>query len=183
MTVISRRSLLTGVAGLAACSLPVAASAYTKAEIDSNVSAALEQLRKVNGAPDLMSRALGYLVMADVKKAGLLVGGEYGEGTLFVGGAPTDYYSVAAASFGLQAGIQRSNQALFFMTEKALKDFRTADGWTAGADAEITIPDNGVGVNVSTHTQNKPVIGIIFGREGLMAGASLEGAKFSRIYR
>ncbi len=182
----SRRTFLSGVGlGLAAAlSAPQLARAADKAEIDAAVARALQELRTtVSGAEDLISRSQGYLIMADVRKAGFVIGGEYGEGTLFVGNAPVDYYSVAAASFGLQAGIQRSHQVLFFLTEPALRQFRTDDGWTAGAEVEVALPDNGIGANVDTVTANRPVIGFIFGREGLLAGASLDGAKYSRIYR
>ena len=39
-------------------------------------------------------------------KAGLLIGGQAGDGALRVGGRTLGYYSIAAASFGLQAGAQ-----------------------------------------------------------------------------
>lgn len=180
----TRRVLIGAAAGVCGAALAGRAWAASREEIDRKVEAALRELQtSVRGAADLLPRAQGYLILADVTKAGLLLGGEYGEGTLFVGGAPVEYYSVAAASFGLQAGVQRSHQALFFMTEAALRNFRTADGWQAGADIEITVPDDGIGFNVNTDTVNRPVFGFIFGREGLLAGASLEGAKYSRIFR
>jgi lipid-binding SYLF domain-containing protein len=176
--------MAAGAAAILGAALSPQAHAKSAAEIDRSVGEAIAEMRRsVRGADELMGRAKGYLIMADVTKAGLLIGGEYGEGTLFVGGAPVEYYSVASASFGLQAGVQRSHQALFFMTETALRNFRTADGWQAGADLELAIPDDGFGFNVNTDTANRPVIGFIFGREGLLAGASLEGAKYSRIYR
>ncbi|HEU0223220.1 MAG TPA: lipid-binding SYLF domain-containing protein [Paracoccaceae bacterium] len=183
MTALTRRALVAGAGALIGLGL-APARASTKAEIDEAVARAIKEMRAtVKGASDLMARARGHLIMADVKKAGFVIGGEYGEGILYVGGAPVDYYSVAAASFGLQAGVQRSHHALFFMTEGALRNFRTADGWQAGADVEIVVPEDGIGLNVNTDTANRPVIGFIFGRQGLMAGASLEGAKYSRIYR
>lgn len=184
MISLTRRTFVCGLAAAGGFIAGTRARAGSRAEIDANVAVAIRELRaRVRGAEELMERAKGYLIMADVKKAGLIVGGEYGEGTLFVGGAPVEYYSVAAASLGLQAGVQRSHQAIFFLTEQALQRFRTADGWQAGADIEITVPDDGIGLNVSTTTANRPVIGFVFGREGLMAGASLAGAKYSRIYR
>jgi lipid-binding SYLF domain-containing protein len=181
MTTISRRAFI----GIAAAALAAgSARAASRAGIDAAVARAIAELSlSVTGAAELMERAKGYLVMADVTKAGLLVGGEYGEGTLFVGGAPVEYYSVAAASLGLQAGVQRSHQVLFFLTEAALLSFRTADGWEAGADVELTMPDDGLGLNLNTISANRPVVGFIFGRNGFLAGASLEGAKYSRIVR
>ncbi|MEM8742686.1 MAG: YSC84-related protein [Pseudomonadota bacterium] len=184
MTGLSRRRALAGAAALAFGAAGGAARAASSRAIDTKVDTALNVLKtKIGGADELLGRAKGYLIMAEVTKAGLLVGGEYGEGRLFVGGAPVEYYSVAAASIGLQLGVQWSHQALFFMTETALRGFRTADGWTASADAEIAIVDDGIGLRLDSQTTNRPVIGFVYGREGLLAGASIEGAKFSRIYR
>ncbi|GIX14348.1 MAG: twin-arginine translocation pathway signal sequence domain-containing protein [Paracoccaceae bacterium] len=184
MNAINRRAVLAGAAAFCGIGIGRAARAASRAEIDRNVAEAIAQMRaRIRGVDELMQRAKGYLIMAGVTKAGFLVGGEYGEGVLFVNGVPVEYYSVAAASIGLQAGVQRSNQALFFMTEDALRAFRTADGWTASADVEIAIVDDGLGLQLDSQTLNRPVIGFVFGREGLLAGASLEGAKYSRIHR
>jgi lipid-binding SYLF domain-containing protein len=184
MNSMTRRAVLAGTAASVVAATGLAADASSRTKIDRDVADAIAMMEtRIRGARELMNRAKGYLIMAGVTKAGLLVGGEYGEGTLFVGGAPVEYYSVAAASIGLQAGVQRSHQALFFMTEDALRDFRTADGWTASADAEIAIVDDGIGLQLDSQTLNRPVIGFVFGREGLLAGASLEGSKYSRIVR
>lgn len=184
MTGTTRREFLA----ISAAAVPVlaagSAGAATKSEIDHRVSKALDGLRAaVRGTDDLIRRAKGILIIPGVRKAGFIVGGEYGEGSLLIDRATVGYYSVAAASFGLQAGVQRSNQALFFMTETALRDFRVADGWTVGVDAEVSAPTDGIGVRLDSQTANQPVIGIVFGREGLMAGASFEGSKYSPIYR
>ena len=44
------------------------------------------------------------LVFPNVLKAGVGVGGEYGEGALLVGGKTGAYYNIAAASIGFQLG-------------------------------------------------------------------------------
>ncbi|MEM9049308.1 MAG: YSC84-related protein [Pseudomonadota bacterium] len=184
MTRLTRREVLTGVTAAALSVSAGQAHASSAAKIDVKVDAALNLLRtKIGGSDELLRRAKGYLIMAEVTKAGFVVGGEYGEGRLFVAGAPVGYYSVAAASVGLQLGVQWSHQALFFMTESALRGFRTADGWTASADAEIAIVDDGIGLQLDSQTSNRPVIGFVYGREGLLAGASVAGSKYSRIYR
>jgi lipid-binding SYLF domain-containing protein len=123
------------------------------------------------------------LVMPDIVKGGFLIGGAYGEGALRIDGRTEGYYSLAAASVGLQLGVQSSKQALLFMTDDALARFRNADGWVAGADAEVTIPGDGLHTGLSTKTSKPPVIAIVFGQDGVLAGASVSGAKYSRINR
>ena len=83
-------------------------SAKTAKEINSEVNAALELfLQQVKGGKELLNTAKGVLIMPNIVKAGLGVGGEYGEGALRIGGKTVDYYSIAAGSVGLQIGAQK----------------------------------------------------------------------------
>ncbi|TVQ58349.1 MAG: twin-arginine translocation pathway signal [Rhodobacteraceae bacterium] len=179
MPMPTRRGFLAG-----ATLAPLAGPALASAEIEARVDRALREMRaRVAGAAELEGQAKGLLMMPNIIKGGLIFGGAYGEGALRVGGVTEGYYSFAAATFGFQLGVQRIRYALFFMTDGALADFRRADGWTVGADAEVTFPGDGVNLQLSSQTQRRPVIGVVFGQDGLMAGASFQGAKFSRIVR
>lgn len=182
----TRRGALALLAGaLLALPLlgPAPAGATEEADvIDLRVKHAIDRLqRSVPGATELMNRAKGVLIVPGITKAGLLVGGAYGEGALLVNGATVGYYSLASASVGLQAGVQKFDQALFFMTTAALEKFRRSKGWELGADAEVVVPDQGLSTGLTTTTAQAPVIAVTFGQGGLMAGVSLEGAKYTRI--
>ena len=178
----SRRTLMAFSA--AAVMAAPAARAADADVIEARVERALQELfATVDGAAELYENAKGVLIMPDVTKAGFLVGGAYGEGALRVGGQTVGYYSVAAASFGFQAGVQSTKQALFFLTDEALEGFRKADGWEIGADAEFTIPGKGMNIGVDSTTRQAPVVAVVFGQDGIMAGASIEGAKYSPIVR
>ena len=135
----------------------------------------------VQGASELIQKASGILVIPLVTEAGFIYGASYGRGALRVFGATVDYYSTANASFGLQAGAQQYAHALFFMTEDALNNFRRSSGWAAGADIEYAISSNGSAWTPETTTAFAPVIGMVFGQAGLIAGASVEGTKYTRI--
>ena len=188
----SRRSFLAGLAA-SPLLLPMGtapARAANASVIDARVTLAFDRLfAEVAGARDLARRAHGILMMPDVVKGGFILGGAYGEGALRLNegdgryGRTAEYYSMGAASVGFQAGIQTTSHALFFMKETALNRFRRADGWEVGADAEVTFPNAGANVGIDSTTQNKPIVGVIFGQDGLLIGASLEGAKYSRIIR
>jgi lipid-binding SYLF domain-containing protein len=67
------------------------------------------------------------------------------------------------------------------MTEDALMGFRRSNGWAAGADVEYVFRDQGENIRAETTTATSPVLAVIFGQAGLLAGASLEGVKYSRI--
>lgn len=180
----TRRALI--VAATAACAVTAAgpAAAASAREIDADVDAAIRKLYdSVPGAKDLAALAKGMLIMPDVIKGGLIIGGSYGEGALRVGGATDGYYSVAAASVGYQIGVQSTSHALFFMTDEAMERFRASQGWELGADAEFTVPGDGISLNLDSTSVRTPVIAVIFAQDGLLAGASLEGAKYTRINR
>lgn len=191
MTISRRRALQALATTAAAAALPALPANAASAEvIDARVNLALGKLwQQVPGSQELATRAKGMLVMPNVVKGGLIVGGAYGEGALRLNdpvsgyGPSVAYYSVSAASIGLQAGIQKTSHALFFLTDNALAKFRRADGWEVGADAEVTFPDAGLNIGVDSTSFEKPVIGFVFAEDGLLIGASLQGAKYSLLQR
>jgi lipid-binding SYLF domain-containing protein len=86
----SHRSKVIAVAALALLAAAFgarSARAATAKEIDAKVDAALDRFfGEVKGAKELFQKAQGVCVFAGVIKAGLGIGGEYGEGALRVGG-------------------------------------------------------------------------------------------------
>lgn len=162
----------------------VSANAGSKAEIDTDVQFALTAFYNLDpGNKELASKAAGVLVFPSIVKAGFFVGGDYGEGVLQVDGKTVDYYSTAAISFGLQIGAQSRSEVILFMDKDALENFRVNDGWAAGLDGSVAVMDNGAGKGIDTETAQKPIIAFIFSNKGLMGNLTLEGSKFSKIYR
>jgi lipid-binding SYLF domain-containing protein len=170
------------VAAMALALVPVvSAHAKTAAEIDASADAALVRFKEdVQGADEYLKAAKGVLIMPEVKKAGLVVGGQWGEGALRVGSKTVGYYRMDAASVGFQAGYQEANFVFVFLNQSALDQFRAAKGWTAGVDAGITVVDVGTGVSADTLKGKDAVVGFVYGKEGLMGGWSLKGAKFTK---
>lgn len=169
-----------------------AARAEDAAVIDTRVNLALRQLFEERpGTRDLAAKAHGVLVMPRIVKGGFIVGGRYGEGALRMDvgqgedglGRTVAYYSLGGASVGFQAGLQESTQALFFLDEGALERFRSSEGWTAGVDAEVTILDQGATLTTSSQVAQQPILAFVFDQDGLMAGASIEGSKYTLIER
>jgi lipid-binding SYLF domain-containing protein len=162
--------------------LPVgAAHAKTAGEIDASVDAALADFRKsVKGAEEYLSSAKGVLVVPEAQKVGFIVGGQWGEGALRIGGNTADYYRMEAGSVGFQAGYQKANYVFVFLTQEALDKFRASEGWAAGADTGVTVADASLGASVNTLKGKASIVAFIFGREGLMGGYSLKGEKFTK---
>lgn len=160
------------------------ANAASKEEIDSDVKEVLKDFGYLNaGNKELLDKANGILVFPSVVKAGFVVGGEYGEGSLQMDGKTVSYYSIASASVGLQLGAQERAEIILFMDKNALDKFVASDGWSAGVDGSIAVVDAGTGKGLSTETIKDPIIAIIMRNRGLMANLSFEGAKISKINR
>src|SRR3989339_2101017 len=120
--------------------------AKTAGEIDASVDASLERFHKeVKGAEEFLKSAKGVLVLPGVIKGGLIIGGEYGEGALRIGGKTVDYYSTAAASIGFQLGAQAKSIVVLFTNESALQKFRASEGWKVGVDGSVALVDIGAG--------------------------------------
>jgi len=158
--------------------------AKTAKQIDAEVNAALKLFsQQVKGGKEFLNAAKGILVIPNIIKAGLGVGGEYGEGALRIGGKTVEYYSLAAGSVGFQIGAQKTNLILIFMEEEALKIFRSSSGWKVGVDGSITFIDVGKGKSLDTLNIKDPIVAFMFGQKGLMANATIEGAKFTKLVR
>ncbi|MBC7132775.1 MAG: twin-arginine translocation pathway signal [Roseovarius sp.] len=184
MSNLTRRGFTLGALvsapALAACNNGVGSEGA--ARIDARVNATLDYMySNYPGTRDLADQAAGMLVMPVVTQAGLIVGGGFGRGALRINNVTVDYYSATKGSVGLQAGAQQFAHVLFFMTEDALRNFRRSSGWAAGADIQYVFSDRGETLRTETTTANAPVLAVIFGQAGLMAGISLEGMKYTRI--
>jgi lipid-binding SYLF domain-containing protein len=158
--------------------------AASAAEINAGVNDTLARFTKeVAGADAFLKSAKGALVFPHVYKAGIGIGGEYGEGALRIGGKTVDYYSTAAASIGFQLGAQAKSIIILFMQDEALKKFRNSEGWKAGVDGSIALIDIGAGRELSTQTIKDPIVAFIFDQKGLMYNLTLEGSKFTKLKR
>ncbi|CAB3799454.1 BPSL1445 family SYLF domain-containing lipoprotein [Pararobbsia alpina] len=157
-------------------------AAQERQSIDSQVDATLGKLyTQVSGSRELVSKARGILVFPNVVKAGFIVGGEYGEGALRVGGTTSGYYSTTALSVGLQAGAQSKALIFLFMTQDSLDTFRNRDGWSAGGDASVAVLKLGANGAVDTTTATAPVQAFVLTNAGLMADLSVDGTKVSKM--
>jgi lipid-binding SYLF domain-containing protein len=150
--------------------------------IDASVDGTMSRLfQTVPGSRELVSKARGVLVFPSVIQAGLIVGGQYGEGSLKVGGSTVGYYSTVSGSFGLTAGAQSKAIIFLFMTQDALDKFRNTDGWSAGGDASVALVKMGANGSIDTTTATAPVEVFVMTNTGLMGDISINGTKVSRL--
>jgi len=157
-------------------------AAASAAALNSEGAAAVRTLRANNlVANKLAGSAKGILVFPNIVKAGFMFGGQIGEGVLLKGGRPTSYYNSVAASYGLQAGIQKFGYALIFMDDASLANFESSTGFEIGVGPSIVLVDEGVAKTMTTTTVREGIYAFIFDQKGLMAGLGLQGSKITRI--
>jgi lipid-binding SYLF domain-containing protein len=157
------------------------ASAATAAELNADGRAALSRLYAQSSKAARIGRsARAILVFPKIVKAGLVIGGQSGEGVLLVGGKPAGYYRISAASFGLQAGGQSFSYALFLMNDKAV-NYLKKNEWAIGSGPSVVVMDQGKAMSTTTTTLRDDVYAFPFGQKGLMAGLGLEGSKIKQI--
>jgi lipid-binding SYLF domain-containing protein len=181
--ILGRRSLCLGLASSLALSLaPLPGLAASADEIDAGVAATLRRFyRHVDAGHELARKAAALLVFPTVIKAGVGIGGEYGEGALLIGGRTAGYYNTVTASIGFQLGAQARSIVILFMTRDALASFRSIDGWKVGVDGSVAIISASAGASFDTNLF--PVVGFVLDAKGLMYNLTLEGSKISRIWR
>ena len=166
---------------------PLPAAAQDRTALDNDVHAAIALLLETTpAAKRLAETAKGALVFPNIVKAGFIVGAQYGNGALVrakQGGGYyiAGYYNITAASYGLQAGIQSFGYVLALMTDAAVENVETSQGWELGVGPSIVVVDAGVAKTLSTETAKSDVYAFTFGQKGLMAGMGLQGSKVTRL--
>ncbi|GAB6127348.1 lipid-binding SYLF domain-containing protein [Humidesulfovibrio idahonensis] len=125
-----------------------------------------------------LKNARGVLILPSVIKAGLIYGGQGGNGVLLSRAADGTwsspaFYTLGGGSIGLQIGVQEAAIVLVFMNDKAFKS-AIDTGLTLGADATVAAGTEGLtGEVASTHVFKD--VYYFADVNGLFAGVSLEG--------
>ena len=158
------------------------AHAESRADLDRSARTVLNQLIASNAnAKKLNEKAIATLVFPVVTKAGLIVGGQYGDGVLLREGRPVAYYNTAGGSYGLQAGAQQFAYVLFFMKESALNALDSTQGFEIGVGPSVVLVDQGVASSTTSITTQDDIYAFITAQKGAMAGIGIQGNKITKL--
>src|SRR5436309_3772828 len=170
------------LAGLMLAVVALLTSGTASADLVSDSRRALQQLVAQNpAAAKCKSKAVAVLVFPDVVKAGFIIGAQGGQGILFIHGRPSGRYRTVAASYGLQAGVQKYGYALFLMNQKAVDWVNNTRGWEIGTGPSVVLVDKGMARSFTTDALHSGIYAFTFDQRGLMAGLGLQGSKIMRI--
>ncbi len=185
VSLLSRLLPLVLLVGVTLGSL--SAVAQNRSALDNDVHAAIALLLETSpAAKRLAPSAKGALVFPNVVKAGFLVGVKYGDGALVraskIGGYYiVDYYNISAISAGMHAGVQSFGYVMALMTDAAVENVQTSEGWELGMGPSIVVLDAGIAKTFSTETAKSDVYAFTFGQKGLMAGLGIKGTKITKL--
>ena len=163
--------------------LSTGVSAKAMNEIDSAIENSLTRFtEEIQGGDAYLEGARGILVIPRMWKAGVVLGFEFGEGALIVDGIKVQYYKALTTSLGIQVGVGSKDLVMLFFDDTAMDNFLYSSGWEVGVDGAVALFTRGAAGAADTITFKDPIIGFVFGQKGLLAGVSIEGTKFTKIW-
>jgi len=175
-----KKTIITAISILI-IAFPVVSAHADSAAIDRAVKNAMSELFKNSAtAKKLAPLAKGILIFPNVIKAGIVVGGQFGEGALIKKDITVGYYTTVAASYGLQLGAQAFGYAMFFMTDEALEYLDKSTGWEVGVGPNVVVINEAVARSLTTSTAQDSIYAFFFNQKGLMAGLGLQGSKITK---
>jgi SH3 domain-containing YSC84-like protein 1 len=132
---------------------------------------------------DLIKKAKGVYVAPEVLRGAFIVGASGGSGVLLIRddkgrwNGPA-FYTIGEASFGFQAGADKSEVMLLIMSDRGVSSM-LASSIKLGADASVAAGPVGAGSSAETANLSADILS--FSRQkGLFAGVSLDGAVMSK---
>jgi lipid-binding SYLF domain-containing protein len=159
---------------------PVAAQGT--AALDGNARQAYGKLvASVPAARELGRQAVAVLVFPKITKAGLVVGGQYGEGVLLRGGKPArslQHHRSIVRAAGRCAAVWLRD----VLHEREGAERADRDRWLRGRGrASVVVVDEGMAKASTSITTKDDIYAFIFSQKGLMAGIGLQGNKITKL--
>ena len=154
-------------------------------QIISDAKAMLKEISEQedsSGMEDTLRGSYAVAIVPSMVKAGLLIGGTYGEGLIlrrengkWYG---PSFYNIGGASFGLQAGAQEVALLMAVINERGVDAFLSSRT-KLGGDVSIAAGPVGRRAEAATDAQAKASIYSYSISKGLFAGLSLDGSVIS----
>ena len=135
----------------------------------------------VDALADVIKSGKGVAIFPAVTKAGLGIGGQTGEGVVFLRqsngrwSGPA-FMGISGASIGFQIGVQSVGLVLVITNEQGLRAFTGGNSFKLGADVAIAAGPVGRDASAATDGRAKASIYSYSMSKGLFAGISIDGS-------
>jgi lipid-binding SYLF domain-containing protein len=185
---MSKRSLFALLV-LAALTVLAAPQLFAQRKEVRKVEDAIEVFQAIANIPEkqvpeyLMRNAFGVAIIPGVKKAGLVIDGQYGKGILVVRNEDRTwscpvFITLTGGSIGWQIGVQSLDLVLFFRTKRSV-DKVLQESFTLGVDVAVAAGPLGRQAGAATDTELKAEIYSYSRSRGFFAGLTLAGASLA----
>ena len=124
-------------------------------------------------------RSIAQVVFPRIAKAGIIIGGNYGEGYLIRNNRIVGLVDVAGANVGFQAGIQNYSQVTYIFSEGAYS--KLINNGNLSLSGTLSYGRQGQIENTAFATENlgKNLRTLVFNETGTVFGASFEGLYYT----
>lgn len=129
---------------------------------------------------EVIKSGKGVAIFPAVTKAGLMIGGQVGEGLVLLRNpngtwSGPSFMGLSGASIGIQIGVQSVGLVLVITNEDGLRAFTGGNSFKLGADVAIAAGPVGRDASAATDSRAKASIYSYSMSKGLFAGMTLEG--------
>ena len=130
---------------------------------------------------DVIKSGKGVAIFPSVTKAGLMIGGQVGEGLVLLRNPNgtwngPSFMGLSGASIGIQIGAQSVGLVLVITNEQGLRAFTGGNSFKLGADVAIAAGPVGRDTSAATDSRAKGSIYSYSMSKGLFAGMTFEGS-------
>ena len=124
-------------------------------------------------------RSIAQVVFPRIAKAGIIIGGNYGEGYLIRNNRIVGLVDVAGANVGFQAGIQNYSQVTYIFRESAYSTL--INNGNLSLSGTLSYGQQGQIENTAIATENlgESLRTLVFNETGTVFGASIEGLYYT----
>lgn len=124
-------------------------------------------------------QSIAQVVFPRIAKAGLIIGGNYGEGFLIRNNRIVGLVDVAGANIGFQAGIQNYSQVTYIFSEGAYSNL--VNNGNLSLSGTLSYGRQGRIENTAMTTENlgESLRTLVFNETGTVFGASIEGLYYT----
>lgn len=181
-------SRIAVVSGLVLILLMVSTASISADSPSSRINESVQTLREMSREPDagtmaaLLNNAHGVAIFPSVLKAGIFLGGRYGEGLVLQHDPETgtwygpNFVTIKGISYGIQFGVQSTALVLVINNERGMEGFKGTQKFTLGGDLSVSAGPLGRHAEAGTDVELEAAIYSYSMSKGIFAGLSLEGA-------
>ena len=124
-------------------------------------------------------RSIAQVVFPRIAKAGIIIGGNYGEGYLIRNNRIVGLVDVAGANVGFQAGIQNYSQVTYIFSEGAYSNLIYRGNLSLSGTLSYGRQGQIENTAIATDNLGESVRTLVFNETGTVFGASVEGLYYT----